>query len=1009
MYMLRNLLVFFFTISYLSLLAQVYNVTGYSTNQDLHSQVISVHQDREGFLWFGTHGGLFRFDGNEFLHFDDEHGVPGTFLRGILEDREGMLWLATDNGLSRFDGKTFTNFGTEEGLPATDLTTLMEDRHGNLWIGTQDKGIFRYDGTVFTAIALASPDPADYPNVKAIVEDTDGMVWIGTLDGLYTLHDGSEVVSPANIEGVEGRAEVYCLLEDRDGYMWLGTNRGLFRFREGKGKEIQLSNPKLSDKEVHCIVEDEEGQLWMGTKRGIFRYVSEKIIPLETTDRFLDYHMLSAIIDSEGNIWFGTDGGGTRKITVGVFESYGMQDRLSSNLAKSFLQDDEGNIWIATRDRGINVWDVKQKAVLRQYAGEDGLGGEAICSSFEDANGHFWFASYNGTLSRYDGTGFHIYGRREGLDCDAAYVIREDHKGRIWVGTDNGIFIKEGDQFSIHYQTSDGLVSNIVYSLLLDHQNRMWIGTTQGICRWESGEFNCLEEDEGVGENVFTLVEDRDHRVWVGSSTGLEYIEKDKPQRIRISGAKGADIVVSLMLENDTALWIGTENGAYSLNLNTFRSDPGNFHFNHFTRKDGLPSLECNAQAAFQDSKGNIWMGTSEGAILSPVGTPRERKTKEPPIYITEVIGARGSRWDTLGYDLDERELPTNLVLPYSENRLEFEFIAISLKSPKQIEYKYILEGLNGFDEWSRSVREPRILFPNLPAGEYTFKITAKREAESWNYDYYESFSFKVLPPFWASWWFLVSIGMILIVSGIGVYQIIMTRRKERQIRNRAEMLQLEHQALYAMMNPHFTFNALQSIQYFIHRQDKKAANKFLSSFAKLIRKNLESTKVDFISLGEEIERLRLYLSLEKMRFPEKFDYQVVVEPGIELSETQIPPMLLQPFVENSIKHGIMGLDKDGMIQVEVSRYGQEFLEITIEDNGIGIEASKARKKDRPSDHVSKGMQITLDRLALFAKMTGKQYSLDIQEGKNAQGEVSGTIVKMILPVKTDQTILVVD
>jgi LytS/YehU family sensor histidine kinase len=201
-------------------------------------------------------------------------------------------------------------------------------------------------------------------------------------------------------------------------------------------------------------------------------------------------------------------------------------------------------------------------------------------------------------------------------------------------------------------------------------------------------------------------------------------------------------------------------------------------------------------------------------------------------------------------------------------------------------------------------------------------------------------------------------------------------------------------------MNPHFTFNALQSIQYFIHRQDKIAANKFLSSFAKLIRKNLESTKSDFITLAEEVERLKLYLSLEKMRFPEKFDYQVNVEPGLEIHDTLIPPMIFQPFVENSIKHGIMPLDSNGIIEVNLSSQGEDHMKIVIQDNGIGIEASRKQKQDRPSDHVSKGMQITLDRLSLFARMTGKKYDLNIEEIVDTNGKVAGTMVEMILPVK---------
>ncbi|MEM7371639.1 MAG: two-component regulator propeller domain-containing protein [Bacteroidota bacterium] len=1007
--MLRYILVVVCLLICLSVQSQVYNVSGYSTNQDLHSQVISVHEDKDRFIWFGTHGGVYRFDGNEFIHFGADEGLEGTFMRDILEDEEGILWMATDNGLTSYNGEAFENLTIEDGLPSNDLTCLIQDRDGNLLIGTQAAGVFLYDGSQVVNEPFEWIAAPVKPHVQAILQSKHDDIWIATLEGLFLKEANSSVLDrPKNVP-FPNQMEVYALLEDSEEQIWIGTNRGLYMWDGQQFTEVRLTGDELPDTEVHCMVEDSKGQLWLGTRRGIIRYNEGEFIPMESSERFLDYQMRSTIEDFEGNIWFGTDGGGARKITVGVFESYGMQNRLSSNLAKSFLEDDDGHIWISTRDRGINVWDAEQKKVLKTYSSKEGLGGDGICSAFEDKAGNFWFASYNGTLTKYNDAGFTVFRKEDGLLCNAVYVVREDRLNRLWIGTDDGIFILENDIITQHYQEEDGLTSNIIYSLMEDHMGRMWIGMAGGICLWDKGTISPYDTGGEVGENVFSMVEDTAHHIWIGSSIGLSWI-KDTAEWLKISGARGADIVVSLMIEHDTSLWIGTENGSYLLReVQDF--DSKNYQFNHYTRKDGLPSLECNAQAAFLDSKGNIWFGTSEGTIMSPAETPRDISTHKPPLYITEVVGAQDSNWESLGYTLDEWGLPIDLVLDYTENRLEFEFIAVSLKSPKQIEYKFILKGLEGFEAFDKasSTRETRILFPNLPAGNYTFQVTAKREAESWDYSYTSEFTFKVLPPFWASWWFLTSLGLILIVTGLGIYQIFMTRRKERQIRNRADMLQLEHQALYAMMNPHFTFNALQSIQYFIHRQDKKAANKFLSSFARLIRKNLESTKVDFISLGEEIERLKLYLSLEKMRFPEKFDYEVNVEPGIELSETQIPPMLLQPFVENSIKHGIMALDKDGLILVSVNGYGEEYLLITIEDNGIGIEASKARKKNRPSDHVSKGMQITLDRLALFAKMTGKQYSLDIGEIHESNGEVQGTLVKMILPVKTDESVLIVE
>ena len=178
------------------------------------------------------------------------------------------------------------------------------------------------------------------------------------------------------------------------------------------------------------------------------------------------------------------------------------------------------------------------------------------------------------------------------------------------------------------------------------------------------------------------------------------------------------------------------------------------------------------------------------------------------------------------------------------------------------------------------------------------------------------------------------------------------------------------------------------------------AASKFLSQFAKLVRKNLESTRSDFITLEEEVSRLDLYLSLEKMRFKDKFDYEVKIDPQIEIHETVLPPMIFQPYVENSIKHGINPLPNGGKILVEIQKRDDDHLFVRIRDNGIGITASQAKRANRPQDHVSRGMQITRDRLALFAKMSGKSHEVETREIENPDGTIGGTEVTMLLPLQ---------
>ena len=998
----------FFTGIYSSI-SQVYNVTRYSTDAGLHqSQVMALIQDSKGYLWLGTHRGASKFDGKNFTNYEPgKNGLAGNFLADLLEDEQGNIWMATDKGLNRFDGQNFTQYSNRDGLTDENIQTLAMDHMNRIWIGSKSGTIFLWDQQKIIPVPYPWSEKDEEVSILSMLEDHHQNVWIGTSKGLYTvnLNDPQPSIKPFSRSEAKERREIHCILEF-DHKIWLGTNHGIQWIDNHAQKIISADITNLPDKTINCMVGTPKGEVWIGTGMGIVRYKDEKFTQIRPNDRLLRFQIRSATLDKEGNIWFGTDGGGLRKITEGVFESIGMDEGLSSNIAKSFLQDQEGNIWISSKDRGINIYHGKTNLIVEHLDMQDGLGGNAICTSFEDSRKNFWFASYNGTLTRFDGNNFFVYGEEHGLQCNAVYYVSEDAEKNIWAGTDNGMFLKLGNRFVRTHHEENGLSSNIVYSMATDHLGRLWVGTAAGLDILSDEGITHLHAPDEVGTNVITLLEDRDKRMWVGSSKGLAFVQDDKAQWVRISGAPGAHTVVALVLENDRYLWVGTENGAYRLNLGNYTPFADERpRFELYTQKDGLPSLECNANAAFEDREGNIWLGTAEGAIFRPRATVRKEDQYKPQIYITKVqSSSQDTSWEALDYQLDDMGLPRDLTLSPDDNRLDFSFIGISLKSPKQVEYRFMLEGVD--DDWLRPTRQTSVFYPNLSPGSYTFKVVAKMEAAPWDYSDPATFSFTINPPFTQTWYFYLLMALLLIGLGLGIYQQITARRRrqaeEQHIRDTAEKLQLEHQALYAMMNPHFTFNALQSIQYFIHRQDKKSANKFLSSFAKLVRKNLESTKSDFITLAEEVERLKLYLSLEKMRFPEKFDFIVSTGYDVESHDIQIPPMILQPFVENSIKHGIMPLDSDGEITINIEKMDEDYLRIIISDNGIGIEASKKRKANRPSDHVSKGMQITLDRLALFARMTHKKYSLDIKEKVNSEGKVTGTQVEMILPIKQE-------
>ena len=261
---------------------------------------------------------------------------------------------------------------------------------------------------------------------------------------------------------------------------------------------------------------------------------------------------------------------------------------------------------------------------------------------------------------------------------------------------------------------------------------------------------------------------------------------------------------------------------------------------------------------------------------------------------------------------------------------------------------------------------------------------------------------FTITPPFWLRWWFFALCAAILagILLGVMRYRKIRRQRAEKthNLILRSRMLQFEQQALNANMNRHFIFNALNSIQYSINRQDRTMANKYLTSFAKLIRKNLDASQNDTTTLAEELSRLELYLVLEHMRFKDKFQYSVSIAPEVDTHAVKIPAMMLQPYVENSIWHGILPMARPGRVEITVDRTAEGRTRIRITDDGIGIDHSVGSKNGTERDHISRGIEITKGRADILRKLNLADIRIQGPEQLGGKHGSAGTQVVIELP-----------
>jgi sensor histidine kinase YesM len=384
--------------------------------------------------------------------------------------------------------------------------------------------------------------------------------------------------------------------------------------------------------------------------------------------------------------------------------------------------------------------------------------------------------------------------------------------------------------------------------------------------------------------------------------------------------------------------------------------------------------------------KSKLWFGTSDGLF----SFDRERLNRSMENYKPGVFL---SGFQVNFNDVDEKKMDENLELQYNENRLRFVFQVLALYQPEQVVLEYRLDTES---EWLRSGSSNDIVFDQLAPGTYQLEVRASLN------DIYSDileFNFVILQPFYARWWFILIVvfALGLIAAFIVNYRIQQIRNQETQekliLNNRLNVL--EQQSLNASMNRHFIFNSLNSIQYFINTQDRLSANKFLSKFAQLIRKNLDSSAAgeSKVSLSEEIERLKLYMSLEAMRFEGRFEYEFDIDDEISSEEIMIPAMLFQPFMENAIIHGVLPNEKQvGKIVFRAYLEGEQLV-FKITDNGVGYTTSLKEKKGN-GDHFSHGTNITRSRIDVIRKISGEIISLHgPQDIRSETGLIVGTEV----------------
>lgn len=949
------------------------------------------------------------------LYFDifgTSEGLPSSETYHALQDSKGYVWVTSDAGICRFSDSGIKVFNAKDGLTENVVFNIYEDPHGRIWFNSLSGSLFYFENGKLNGIG------ANEELKKICKAFPISSFFMGEKDSIFCsvpVMAGYMVIPPDNnfkeliIRRCHEKVNRFVLLNKRDpsefivgagGAMVNPTDSTASALINGKkvtldfrGMTVVASNAWIGEKDrrgnlfllngniihkispdgeitrklfsyrINSIDLDKDGDLWVSTAKGILLY---KNAELSNEPRFMMPKVSAAgvLVDAENTVWVCSLGKGLLRARSKYLLNYPGVDRELVSFVKN------GN----KLDVAFSSSDV-----LRYSENSDKS--EKLPLNFEKGgylNFYFPFRdkiyySSRDDMIMTDTKSGKDYNVRDGMvRLPVKKVLQWNEDTLIAYSFRSIVFIRNEKILKIF----EPPVSINCMTKLRNGTVLIGSRSAGGLGVVDLKGYKSYRPDLAVLKTrVNSIKEDKAGRIWIGTNEHGLYCIDEKGKLYDFS-PRISDKINAIDEDEEGVIWLATNQGLIKL-INT--NDLEKCSILHFNENHGLPTPEIRNMVVF-DKK--IWCGSKEIFFSFPIRQMRIN-TQPPFVHITNV-------------QVNERDLTMEdlIMLEHNENNISLNFEGTSMKNIGKNGYLYKLEG---YDNEFHFTANGNVQYTNLDPGDYKFIVYAK------NNDGIKSLkpatiSFHIDQAFW-QWWWVVALEIIAVIAF--VYLLVRNRvrnikRKEAEktfLNKRLSEFQLT--AIRAQMNPHFIFNAISSIQHYILKNDTYSSYEYLSKFSKLIRKVLDHSQHESISLEEEITMLKLYIELEQLRFTEPFRAHISVGEGIATDEIFIPTMLLQPYVENAILHGLAGKKKDADLWIGFSRVGDE-LEIRVRDNGLGRKPNVERK----NLHDPKGMSLTAEGLEALRVKNEKEFTVMIADLTDEKGQPTGTEVKIRIPLE---------
>ncbi|MBK9255972.1 MAG: histidine kinase [Saprospiraceae bacterium] len=957
------------------------------------NSIYSIAETPEGFMWFGTQDGINRYDGKNFKSFtpsikDDQNSQQNfsKMITALYYDESDFLWVGTTNELLIYDRYTEKFKFPKDIFGGIDLPKgmwykkLLLDKNNNFWIATQDNGLYCYSKTKDEMKLLTFSDKTP-KKILNIVEDDEGNIWMSTTTEIYKGVNG--VFTPINISSlVKSQNVAVADIAIIDQKLWvvingvdvfiLDINKSTIPYTYQNFKTIYKGNEMLAD--VRIIHQSDKNTAWLGSRSdGLLKinlkdntYV--KAGAAGTSYSLKSQFILSFYTNRQKITWIGLSGDlakyDQQKIQFKLWRNEAQPNKPApDNKIFSIYTDNDHELYMGTLYGGLLYCNTKSEK-MHYYKPPSFLNNSSesknIYSVIKGEGNLLWLATKAGLFS-FDKKSKQFKQYIEHGDeqtVELTVLIKLDNTNKLLVAGYNGglrLFNLVTKSFEKCNDQQGFLSQNLlrVRYMQEEENGNIYMSTeAQNLVQYNyiSGEFTTypeLKRISGISRHFWL----DDNNFWIATDDGLiqaNTLDLKIKKLWNTENGLPNNYIYAVVADNDRRLWISTNAGLALLDTSTGI-------VRKYTENDGLQGLEFNTASFAKTEDGKIWFGGVNGFnLVDPALSVQDTFSPSPLITDIKVMNTHLVTDISIPY-LD------NIRLTHDKNFVSFEFQSPNYSQTENIIYHYKMIGVDS--GWVNNGTRSFVSYTQLKPGTYKFMVKSANSHHIWSAKP-RILTIIISPPWYLTLTFMIAVTL----SCLWLLYFIIKERintiKARENLKRTK-LEAEMQALRSQMNPHFIFNSLNSINAFIVENKPNLASEYLTKFSKLMRFILENSKQEHISLEKEMEALRLYLLLEKIRFNDSFSFNIDIQADIDDSTVFIPPLIIQPFVENAVWHGLMHLDEGGLVTITVTAPSDDFLHISVSDNGIGRQKAKDLKTKESHKDRSYGMQITKERIQL--------------------------------------------